>query len=204
MIFDKHKCIFIHVPKCAGSSIEQFLNGGSFDSKATNYNSCCGWDNENKIWMQHATAEQINNLYTDKFDEYFKFAIVRNPWDRALSDYFWMQNEIRAKDSFKNFLLLQGRFNDRRLRFPMLNSESRADHFLPQHEFILNRKGEQIVDFVGKFENIKEDFGVICDRISISKTQLPHQNKGKKSKHYTEYYDGETKNLACNQSMLSF
>ena len=49
MIHDEYKYIYIHIPKCAGTSIEQALFGKPHAK----------WDAENKIWMQHATASQI-------------------------------------------------------------------------------------------------------------------------------------------------
>ena len=106
MISHKYKCIFIHIPKCGGSSIEHCLINKPYDITETNYKRCYGWDDKNKIWMQHATVEEIKNLYIDKFYEYFRFVITRNPWARSISDYFWMERELKVQDSFKNYLCI--------------------------------------------------------------------------------------------------
>jgi nucleoside-diphosphate-sugar epimerase len=51
VISHEHNCIFIHIPKCGGTSVEKIFIGKQYVS----------WDSPNKIWRQHATAQQIQN-----------------------------------------------------------------------------------------------------------------------------------------------
>ena len=188
MINYKHKFIFVHIPKCGGSSVEIAFTGKQHVE----------WDADNNIWIQHATAKQIKEIYCPKYEQYFSFTFVRNPWDRAVSDYMWIRRALSIADEFKNFLLLKGKFDTPRLKYPHINKSGRGDHILPQSDFILDSNGDQMVDFVGSLENFQEDFNIICDKIGIPRQKLPHQNKSK-HKHYTEYYDEETKQIVAEK-----
>ena len=188
MISHKHKFIFIHIPKCAGTSIEQSLFGKVYVE----------WDQERKIWKQHATASQIREYYCENYNNYYSFTFVRNPWDKIVSDYFWIQRNLKIKDSFKNYLILKGKFDDSRLRFPPESRRTRYDHIIPQCDFLLDDKGEAMVKFIGRFESIQGDFDTVCDKIGIPRQQLPHKNKTK-HKHYTEYYDDETRRIIAEK-----
>ena len=70
--FDQHRCIFVHVPKCAGVSISRSLFGSLVGT--------------------HIAMKSFQLIYTEEeFARYFKFAFVRNPWDRLVSAYRFLK-----------------------------------------------------------------------------------------------------------------
>jgi len=196
----KHKFVFIHIPKCAGTSVYKALMPEQ-DWYNINNTKHGGWDDKNKIQKQHATALQIKEFYCSNFNDYFSFTFARNPWSKMASDYLWMTNLDKNSNGCKRkgtFLEYLNNENDFDLENLKKETFYRYDHILPQTDFVLNNKGERMVDFIGKFENLQEDFNIVCDKIGIPQQQIPHNNKSN-HKHYTEYYDDETREIVAEK-----
>jgi hypothetical protein len=178
--FDRHQCIFVHIPKCAGISVGRSLfgdyGGGHFG--VTTYE------------MIFTKAE---------FDAYFKFAVVRNPWDRVLSGYRFLRGvyqqyldaygrvplpseydgadtslrtklsskfEVNQYEDFEAFVL--GWINPGNLRA--------HEQFRPQHRFVCDPDGTLRLDYVARFENLATDFATISERLGIM-ASLRHDNR---------------------------
>jgi hypothetical protein len=113
-------------------------------------------------------------LARKEVDRCFKFAFVRNPFDKAVSLYkFHTRNGVEKADSFAEYLQA---FQDR-----YMDSE-------PQIQWLSDTDGTLLVDFIGRYENLQTDFDRICERLGIRSRTLPHKLKSRR-KHYTEYYD---------------
>jgi len=174
--FDYYKCIFVHIPKNAGLSVSYTLfgNTGGSHRKIINYK---------KIFSKRT------------FNSYYKFSFVRNPWDRLVSTYFFLKADgITKKDKLWSENNL-GKYND----FNVFVSEwlteeniSNSLHFQHQHSFLENEKGEIKIDFIGRVENIEEDFETIVARLNINRS-LKNTNKSKRKKDYKQYYNEESK-----------
>jgi hypothetical protein len=195
MISHKHKFIFIHIPKCGGTSIERALlrEHGLAGSLTKDQKKEFGlYYAHNGIHVQHQKIDEYDDIYEKK---YFTFAFVRNPWEKLLSEYFYILENKSNSDfyskfpSFKHFVLHDG-IEERFYR--------NYAHDIPQIDFILNIKKNKLTNFVGRLESLQQDFDFVCDRIGIPRQQLPHKNKSK-HKHYTEYYDEETKSIVAEK-----
>lgn len=197
MISHKYKCIFIHIPKCAGSSINKFLAEGQvLDWSIPNYDVLYGWCPKRKIHLQHATSKQLietDLISQECWNSYFKFTFVRNPWDRAYSDYLWIMNDRRLKGPFKDYILKQGKFE--RVMTDNSNKSYRGDHSLSQTDFF-TPAGEYQMDFIGRFERLQEDFSFVQNQLGITKGSINHEKRNtKRSKHYSSFYTQSRKKL---------
>lgn len=207
MISHQHKCIFIHIPKCAGTSIEKAL--GHYDlydgrrkqdhrslrmlEKPLSISSFTSSDNLyeylrsiNNIIKSHPNPKNKLTVSKEQYKSYYKFSIVRNPWDRV---YSWYKNVLRDQKhmevlnlpsniSFKDFLL--GNLGKDKLR--------------PQTYWLKNYKGNVDMDFIGKFENLALDFSNIAEVLNLGSQNLPHELKSS-SGVYTEFYNDELKDI---------
>lgn len=177
MICNEYKCLFVHIPKTAGQSIEQVfvdLLGLSWKRRS----KLLLLENKNPLKgpprLAHLTAQEyITHHYIEPnlFNSYYKFSFVRNPWSRLVSEYKYRYVDLY---DFKTFV-----FN----YFPKSNDDfydiglDYYRHVLPQYDFIFDSKGKQLVDFIGKFENLQADFEYICKQIKVEAIELPHRNK---------------------------
>ena len=79
MISHKYKCIFIHISKCAGSSIESAFGINLSNNTHTNNLNLYGWNEDNKLFLQHATPQELLDnkfISLNQWESYYKFIIV--------------------------------------------------------------------------------------------------------------------------------
>ena len=124
----------------------------------------------------HRTALQlrefiVKNCIGVEYDDLFKFGFVRNPWDRFVSLYSHYHDGNTV--SFADFV--------RHARIP-LPSQLRS-----QVAYLQDGNGNLLVDFVGRFENLQDDWEHVCGVVGEQFT-LPHLRKGYHRGHYKEYY----------------
>jgi hypothetical protein len=195
MINHEHKFIFVHIPKCGGTSIEKIFNIDAFYGDESTFT---GWDDQYKFWRTHASIKKIHSQTLGEFKDYFSFAFVRNPWDKCVSEWLWLSSrESRLQDrkyTLKDYLLITHGFNDIE---SSAEKWGRSDHFATQYSFTCVNN-HNAIKFIGRFENLQADFDIVCDKINIPRQQLPHYNKTN-HKHYTEYYDEETKQIVAEK-----
>ena len=140
------------------------------------------------------------NEYNVQFDyswkDYFKFSIARNPWDRLVSTWTEkVQHQWIEHDKNPYRIKVFKKYKDEDYDFFVKNVIPSEDIHT---ECLSNLIDLTVVDFIGRFENLQQDFNIICDKIGIPQQKLPHRNKTK-HKHYTEYYDDETREIVAKK-----
>ena len=194
MINHKRKCLFIHVPKVAGQSIESFFlddQGLTWEQRAPlllrpNSDPTLGPPRlAHLALVEYLTCGHISK---ELFDSYFKFAFVRNPWDRAVSLYHYITD---GRYSFNEFT-----------RRHLTNSESPLKYFTkPQSHYIFDPYNRVKVDFIGRFENLEADFACIKAKLGMEDMPLRHVNKSntrahsRQSRSYRDEYDLESREI---------
>lgn len=175
MISHKHKCIFIHIPKVAGTSIETFflddLELDFEDKHSLLLGKSTNMYLPPKV-ISHLTAtEMISQHYISEelFNEYFKFALVRNPINRLFSTYkYWGFETVISFDTFIKYSLEK-----------LIKNKKYSFFLQSQTTFLYNKtKEDNLMDFIGKFENIKHDFERVATKLEFSNSTLKHKNKG--------------------------
>ena len=189
MISHARHCIFVHIPKTGGTSIEDAI----WPKPRRGEDLWMGFiaPGRNKYQtggLQHLLARQIRiEVGGDVFTRYFKFSIIRNPWDRVISQYSYLKQRPDLQDYF-------GVKADAPLA-QYLAAISRSDHVqvMPQLNFLRDGNGTMLVDLVGRFETLAQDAREIFRRIGIDDAVMPHEAKSDRRSGYRDYYDDETR-----------
>ena len=192
MISKKFKFIFSHIPKCAGESVLSTLH---------KIDHTISVDPINK--KSHTTFSRYMMLHPAEFNSYYKFCFVRNPFDRCVSLYHyrkkhhnrakvnphWPTAQELVKNNFKQMVMKHVENKHQKTQY--LEAGFLDGHWLDVEML-------KLVDYVGRFESLQQDFDTICDQIGIARHELPHMNRTD-HKHYTEYYDDETKQIVAER-----
>ncbi len=141
--------------------------------------------------QQHLPASVLQCFLTPAvWSEYFTFALVRNPWDALVSTYSYQQHvlddTVRAQNPEMDAILRRcDGFSDFVRAYPLIRGDMTS--------FITDERGNQLVDFVGRYETLPEDFAYVCGRLGID-TPLVHVNRSKHAA-YRDHYTAETRAL---------
>lgn len=162
---------FVHINKTGGSSVEAALG----------------------LPFQHRTAAEIrDDIGPRRWARRFTFTFVRNPWDKVASHYFYRvkTNQTGLRDagiSFRDWV--REAYDERNPRF-----YDNPKMFMCQTDWLVDGAGELLVDFVGRFERLEEDFESICRRIGRTAPPLPHL-KSSSRPPYAELYDADSSEM---------
>jgi chondroitin 4-sulfotransferase 11 len=166
--------IFVHIPKTGGISVLRCLN----------------------IDYRPLTSHSPLTYYPKYLRETaFSFTFVRNPFDRIVSAYnYLIQHRGNTADSHfaDEHLKRHKNFNSFVKDFENNETLQTWLHFLPMTSFI-----DDEIKFVGRFENLQNDFNDVCDNIGILRIPLNKINVSKHA-HYSTYYNKKSKKIVEN------
>ena len=204
MISFEKRFIFVHTPRTGGTSMEEALmesvrdcdiHDGTRHWPLIAYNSSWAKLQTGARWNSSLKSGDTVPVYVEAknlIDDYFKFTVVRNPWDRMLS-YFLHLNGGFDERLFPKMIRLAGKSGEG--FYPFVNRERHnlgeddifRVNFQSCHSMAHNKDGANSIDFILRFENLQEDYDALCDKIGIERTELPHHNKSDRG-HYRDYY----------------
>lgn len=174
-VFNKYKCIFIHIPKNGGVSVTENLFGN--------------------LAGGHTTAKQYQRIFGSyKFNRYFKFTVIRNPEERVKSAYNFLKNggfDKRDEDWSNKYLRKYNSLDSYILNGLDNKVLSSKYHFMPQVYFLKTHSGKICVD---RFIDIKEldyEIELIANKLGINYSPKEKLNRSKITDDYISY---ESKN----------
>lgn len=175
------KALFIHVPKTGGTSIKEYF------------------DNQYDERFFHASARRFQHMFPHNWNDIFKFAFVRNPWDRYVSMYHY---RVRIGDPELEIELSNVSFADwlKTIRDLYEYKQSKALTFGygvfigNQVNYLIDDKKNICMDFIGRYESLQKDFYQVCVKLGIEVREMPHL-KRTSHKQYQSYYDDETREI---------
>lgn len=178
-ICHKRKFIFFHIPRCGGTSLQLYFN---FHKPQHLYGARNSGDQV--VTLHHLTATELKlaGLIDDEtLESYFKFTIIRDPFDRMASDYIWQQDHDTHNEfselSFDDYLQFAEHVMDNGLYF----QKKHYDHFKPMIMYCVD-EDQLLVDDILLLEDISTDIKRI--RHQIGDMNLPEKNRSTVSYEY--------------------
>ncbi len=202
LISHSHRFIFFHVAKTGGMSVRSALlpyteEPARFKIKRPPAQKAGQPNPFYAVWealLLHAVARDVQKeVPSTIFGSYYKFAFVRNPWDWQVSMYNFILSEpthIRH-----NLVVSFGSF-DRYLDWVVATDSpypKGATKF--QYETLTDSDGRLLVDYVGRFETLAQDFAQVCHQVGLT-TRLPHLNSSQ-HRNYRAYYNERSQQMVA-------
>lgn len=195
--------IFFHIPKAGGTSVLGKLQ----QNYKQDPNSCPNAQNPNLevfcrekgiVWPNHARAQDIQEfLGVEKFEKFFKFCFVRNPWDRMVSLYHYARETGIRRTKERGLKLNAFQQN--------VVENSFSDWILtgklgpPQTSWFLSARGQLLVDFIGRLERIDEDLQKLSKILDIDFSTNLHKANTTKRESYQNYYNDTTRQIIAEK-----
>lgn len=207
------RVVLLRIPKCASSSVAALLaEQEALDVTVSGHNEVfelCAADagKQAQLWAACRTSTRVDSssvrslaastrvaLGAETFDQSLVFAVVRNPWDRAVSAWLYCASWLCSFEEFVEQLASRGPYSDE------WTWHQRA-HLCPQLPHILGPNGEVLVDWICSFERLEQDVAAVLERARsggpppTAAATLPRVNCQEREAYQTYYKDQRTVEL---------
>jgi hypothetical protein len=192
------KFIFLHIPKTAGTSVEESL----YDFHDFDYN-----DDPHMELLQF-----YDDMTREEYDEFYKFTVIRNPFTLLYSTWAYYVRNNGIKIDFNDWI--KWRYREPVSKYKGLVNDNNNGNFrltyymnrYPQTFWLVNHDGEFIIDHTIRFENLEEELGEVFEKLGLGEMYLPHANKtaNDDNRRYIKYYDEESIEIVKKEFKIDF
>lgn len=192
----KYNFLFVHTAKTGGTSVRDALSPLRFRDPWYPVQFLCSRLSAlsgHRLGIKFPRHSKIiaaqEMLPQELFEKLFKFVFVRNPWDLQVSSFHHIRRErphlMSHVESFEEFI--------RWKLDPERPYQYHVDTSIDlQSDYVIDLHGKVLVDFIGRYESLHDDFEEACRRIGIKAPELPHKRQAKdRGKDYRSYYTDE-------------
>lgn len=215
-IFHKHKLVFVHIPKNAGKSVEAAFLGqaGPTSGKRSRLNAACKFllratsssvprrdllgSLDYTFAAQHMTLRELTDyglVSEQKCPSYRSFAVIRNPYDRAISSVFHhfaaeIKSGMRRIDDSNTFTKALRDWLEKSPR-----DHNQIAHLRSQLDF-LSLDGHNVsVDELIRYENLREELLAFCNRNGLAPAEVGWSGRNARSRDYHDYFSPEARGI---------
>lgn len=187
MILHSKRMVFVHIQRTGGNSISAALGEA------------------NNSPDKHFSASELRDKCgKEAWNSYFKFSFVRNPWDRLVSWWSLIETQRTAyengailNNNFQTYILSQAKDFEQfitRCDQEIADIDGNKSVYKNQMDSLTDGSGRLLVDFVGRFETLQNDFSFVTEKLLGHAVMLQRLNYVPR-KHYCEYYTPALKDL---------
>lgn len=192
---DSVDAVFVWIPKNAGTSIWRMLVDHGLQTHSSMHRVRYGFQERGLVGFGHMDYLQLvrrGEVSREFHDRAFKFAVVRNPFDRTVSLFAYLRDANRLDRSldFRGFV---HRLQSRPVPEIGLYKERGLSFCNPQSRWLIDADGTLGVDLLGRVEDLADFTSRVSERLGIALEPPPHENRSERATHYRDYYDRETR-----------
>ena len=216
VVLHKPGLIYIHIPKCGGTSVAEALAESAHDAPFSlgNISGHVNDGDRQPPFKKHMTALECREVFevlSWPWEAYYKFAIIRNPWKILHSDYYYCQasyQKIReVKDGWPGWLAQRYEHFVKKCEQAHSLSFPEFCHWLYSNPmdvksftetYCQDKSGSDLVDFIGRQESLEQDFHHVCNAVGITCPTLPWINTSTNQRDYRVDYTEDLRKFVGN------